>query len=190
MTVGIYAICRIGSNDRYVGQSVNIEKRWGDHRRLLEAGKSHSPALQEAWNYYGEQSFTFVVLEECSEDDLDAREQFHMRQASTLNHNTPYTEPLAVERKYGLDPNDFDLDLDLAETTIQSADDLKSQLEALVGSLVECEKITENIEGYLLFSEFYDDKLVRHCWDSHVDGNELGSANVVEILRRIEQLRA
>ena len=65
MTTGIYAIVNRETGDRYVGQSVNIEKRWSEHGRILGAGKASSPALQEAWNHFGGATFDFQILEQC-----------------------------------------------------------------------------------------------------------------------------
>lgn len=74
---GIYVIYRRGAEGRaYIGSAVNIRKRWGVHLCQLRGGYHHSPALQNAWNKYGEGEFSFAVLEnvDCV-DDLIPREQ-------------------------------------------------------------------------------------------------------------------
>lgn len=61
---GIYIIKNTISAKFYIGSTNNIKKRWLDHKRELKKNKHHSPRLQNAWNKYGEESFTFEVVEE------------------------------------------------------------------------------------------------------------------------------
>ena len=75
MTSGIYAITHQPSGKIYIGSSVNIERRWGDHRKRLRAGTHHSRHLQSAWNKYGEPAFTFDLLLECDVSKLHSIEQ-------------------------------------------------------------------------------------------------------------------
>lgn len=73
--IGIYAIYNTATGKIYVGSSRNIQLRWAQHRSCLKHNKS-TPHLQRAWNKYGEASFEFIVLEECSVENLIEREQF------------------------------------------------------------------------------------------------------------------
>ncbi|WP_142329257.1 helix-turn-helix domain-containing protein [Bacillus sp. AFS088145] len=60
---GIYEIrCRI-NNRVYIGQSRNLKDRISKHKRFLKDGVHENNALQNAWNKYGEENFTFIVLE-------------------------------------------------------------------------------------------------------------------------------
>ena len=73
---GIYAI---RNGDRaYIGHSVNISTRWGQHRSALRNGRHRNPHLQNAWNKHGEDAFEFVILEECAVGVLLEREQHYM----------------------------------------------------------------------------------------------------------------
>lgn len=76
--IGIYAICCIENGRQYVGSAVDVAKRWKLHHRHLSQGRHHSKHLQRAWNKYGESSFVFVVLEECSKSELIEMEQKHI----------------------------------------------------------------------------------------------------------------
>ena len=71
---GIYCIENNVNGKKYVGQAVNIKKRWSQHRQKLRAGTHYNDHLQRAWNQYGESVFSFYVLELCDEQSLDARE--------------------------------------------------------------------------------------------------------------------
>lgn len=62
MTQGIYKIT--GPNDSvYIGSAVNIENRWSVHKNALKNNKHHSKYLQNIWNKYGKDVFTFSILE-------------------------------------------------------------------------------------------------------------------------------
>lgn len=60
---GIYQILNTVNNKRYIGSSVNIKKRWWEHRNQLRNNKHHSVTLQRAFNKYGEEAFKFEVLQ-------------------------------------------------------------------------------------------------------------------------------
>ena len=62
---GIYEIKNALNNHRYIGSSIDIEKRWGEHLRELNGNYHYNVYLQNAWNKYGENKFEFNVLEEC-----------------------------------------------------------------------------------------------------------------------------
>lgn len=70
---GIYMIRNKENGKVYIGQSVDIEKRWKDHRWLLRHGKHHSPHLQRAYNQ-NPQSLVYEVVMECPEDMLNTYE--------------------------------------------------------------------------------------------------------------------
>jgi len=80
---GIYAIVNQTNQHRYVGSAKNLLKRQQHHLRDLATGKHKNPHLQRAYDLYGTDAFSFVVLE-CveHESDLLTREQFYI---DTLN---------------------------------------------------------------------------------------------------------
>ena len=75
MICGIYEIRNIESNRRYIGSSVDIPKRWREHKRLLTANKHHCDRLQKSWNKYGASKFIFSILFFCDRDVLVFYEQ-------------------------------------------------------------------------------------------------------------------
>jgi len=72
---GIYTITHAESQKKYVGSSVDIRKRWWEHRKQLRGGYHHSPMLQRAWNKYGEDSFIFSTILICEKQELVRYEQ-------------------------------------------------------------------------------------------------------------------
>lgn len=72
---GIYKITCTVNSKIYIGSSVNILKRWQNHKSDLNKGKHHSPHLQRAWDKYGESAFQIDVVELVNVDFLEQKEQ-------------------------------------------------------------------------------------------------------------------
>lgn len=62
-TSGIYKITCIANGKIYIGSSINIKRRWDEHRRHLRSGCHHNSLLQNAYNKYGEDVFIIEVIE-------------------------------------------------------------------------------------------------------------------------------
>jgi hypothetical protein len=75
---GIYCIENTVDNKKYIGQSIDIKRRFRSHKSNLRNNKHSNTHLQGAWNLYQEDSFIFYVIEECSECDLDHKEQYYI----------------------------------------------------------------------------------------------------------------
>ena len=75
---------------KYIGQSVNIHKRWLEHKRELNKRTHHNNHLQNAWNKYGEHNFIFRVIELCDKESLDYLEQLWVSKLKTLDRNFGY----------------------------------------------------------------------------------------------------
>lgn len=78
MIIGIYMIKNLSNNKVYIGQSVNINKRWNDHKSKLENNKHENLHLQGAYNQYGQDCFEFSIICECEEKDLNRKEKFYI----------------------------------------------------------------------------------------------------------------
>jgi len=76
MTSGIYQINNIETGAFYVGQSVDVQSRLERHAKKLRGGKHINKHLQNSWNKWDEDAFTFEVLELCPERDLNDREKY------------------------------------------------------------------------------------------------------------------
>lgn len=72
MTIGIYKLGFSGTSKVYVGQSVNIEKRYNEHCNNLLKGVA-KPKLQSAYAEYGKPYLEIVIAAETIEE-LDALE--------------------------------------------------------------------------------------------------------------------
>jgi len=97
---GIYKIINIQNSKLYIGSAENIDKRWGEHRRLLINKKHHSGHLQNSYNLYGVEKFKYEIIENCPEDILIKREQYYIDLYETTNPDKGYNEcPTAGSRK-------------------------------------------------------------------------------------------
>jgi group I intron endonuclease len=67
MNIGIYTIKNKVNGKVYVGQSISLRKRKHDHFRALRTNTHYNTHLQSSWNKYGEDNFTFEVVESYSE---------------------------------------------------------------------------------------------------------------------------
>ena len=74
---GIYKITNIKNNMCYVGQSVNIADRWKQHiKRGMGAETPTRNKLYPVMMAVGVENFTFEIIEDCSRDKLDEREDY------------------------------------------------------------------------------------------------------------------
>lgn len=72
MTCGIYMIKKKDTGQIYIGQSVNIERRWQEH---ISKGKDKS-YIDRAINKYGQDNFVLMIIEEVPKGKLNKREQY------------------------------------------------------------------------------------------------------------------
>ena len=72
-TIGIYKITNKINGKVYIGQSVNIFKRWSVHGNMNRV-TNKSQVISKAIHKYGIESFTFEVLELCTKELLNSRE--------------------------------------------------------------------------------------------------------------------
>ncbi len=73
---GIYSIRNNVNNKCYIGSAVNMIQRKRRHYSDLRNNKHHSAKLQRSWDKYGENCFSFIVLEFVeNKSDLIACEQ-------------------------------------------------------------------------------------------------------------------
>ena len=75
---GIYKITNLINGNSYVGQSVDIHKRWRQEKEDSNNVNSHSYnyPLMRAFRKYGIENFSFDIIEECNIDELNDREVY------------------------------------------------------------------------------------------------------------------
>lgn len=85
---GIYKITNLMNNKVYIGQSTNIYKRWYDEKRLTSINKH----LKNAFTKYGIDNFSFEILEECSEDELNIKEKEYIERFTSFDRECGYNK--------------------------------------------------------------------------------------------------
>ena len=90
MCSGIYMIKNMINGKVYIGQAVNIERRWNEHISELNGNRHFNQHLQRAWNKYGANNFIFSVIEKCSENNLTKREQYWINYYGGIDNNNNY----------------------------------------------------------------------------------------------------
>ena len=74
---GIYKITNLNSEQCYIGQSVDVSKRWKDHCKCgLGIEASATNKLYNNMQKNGVWNFSFELLEECSRNLLNEKERF------------------------------------------------------------------------------------------------------------------
>jgi group I intron endonuclease len=79
--IGIYKITS-PSNKVYIGQGVNIERRFKEYKRLDCKGQT---ILYNSLKKHGAENHTFEIIEECNVEDLNCRERFWQDEFDVLN---------------------------------------------------------------------------------------------------------
>lgn len=78
MKSGVYQIVNTINGKRYIGSSINIKKRWREHRGALKGRRHHNTYLQRSWDKYGKSNFDFQVIYYCGRDTVCNNEQFFL----------------------------------------------------------------------------------------------------------------
>ena len=81
---GIYKIENKINNKKYIGQSKNILRRWQHHRHYLNKNQHENPYLQNEWNKYSENNFTFEIIHKCNETELNQWEEYYINKYDTF----------------------------------------------------------------------------------------------------------
>ena len=87
---GIYKITNITTDECYIGQAVDIYRRWSDHCKCgLGIDTPPGNKLYKAMQEYGLENFTFELLVECSQPELNEKEKYFidLYQADTFGYN-------------------------------------------------------------------------------------------------------
>lgn len=84
--IGIYCIRNKINDKRYIGRSLEMQRRWEMHRKELNSNTHKNDYLQNAWNKYGEDNFEFEILELCEADRLDELEIHYIKKYGTFNN--------------------------------------------------------------------------------------------------------
>ena len=82
MICGIYKIQNLINNKVYIGQSIDIKTRWYKHKCAQDDFYIH-----KALRKYGINNFSFEILEECSQEELNKKEKYYIQFYNSLIPN-------------------------------------------------------------------------------------------------------
>ena len=88
--IGIYSITNIINYKKYIGQSIDIKRRFRDHRWALRHNKHENDHLQKSFNKYGIDCFVFEIVCECTKEELDDLERYYIEYYDTTNSDKGY----------------------------------------------------------------------------------------------------
>jgi group I intron endonuclease len=90
--IGIYKITN-PNGKIYIGQSVDIEKRWKLHKYVHESGRCNYH-LYNSFRKYGFDAHIFEVVEECMDSELNDRERYYQDKYNSIKEglNSRYTK--------------------------------------------------------------------------------------------------
>lgn len=77
---GIYKITNKVNGKVYIGQAVDIERRWKEHEKRVfyKNGKDYHSPLYRSIRKHGLNNFSFEIIEECPAEDLNDKEVFYI----------------------------------------------------------------------------------------------------------------
>ena len=79
--IGIYKITNKLNGKAYIGQSIDIKRRWQEHKNE----KNSSNSLYQDFKIFGIENFNFEILEICNEEELNNKEKYWINYFNTYN---------------------------------------------------------------------------------------------------------
>lgn len=76
----------------YVGCSVDVDRRINTHKSKLSKGIHNNLHLQQSYEKYGKDVFTFTLIEECTIENLYEREDYYATYYNSMDKNYGYNK--------------------------------------------------------------------------------------------------
>lgn len=83
--IGIYKITNLVNNKIYIGKSITVNYRWSKHLWCLRRNCHINKHLQSSFNKYGEENFSYNIIEECESVNLNDREKYWVSYLDSSN---------------------------------------------------------------------------------------------------------
>lgn len=106
---GIYKITNLINNKIYIGQSINCQRRWTEHKRSGRINPTFSKNIRDynvpihcAMRKYGIENFQFEIIEECASSQLDDKEQYWIKYYQSNDKEKGYNITAGGQQNFGL----------------------------------------------------------------------------------------
>lgn len=84
---GIYKITNLKTKECYIGQAVDVAKRFSEHAKCgLGIDTPAANKLYKAMQEYGLQNFSWELLEKCSREQLNEKERYYIDFYNSVNY--------------------------------------------------------------------------------------------------------
>ena len=107
--IGIYKITNQVNGKIYVGQSIDIQQRWKQHKQQADGTRCNNK-LYKAIRQYGIENFLFEIIEQCefSREQLDERQRYWINYYNSYNDGYNSTPGGQIEGSWALyNPDDI-----------------------------------------------------------------------------------
>lgn len=118
---GIYKITNLINQKCYIGQSIDILRRWRNHKTTSQNSlkEAYEYPLYRAFRKYGLENFSFEILEECTQAELDSKESFYIEKYNSIIQG--YNQSLVGQGGTKITPQEVQLiKYDLIHTNLSS----------------------------------------------------------------------
>ena len=106
---GIYKITNLINNKIYIGQSIDCQRRWTEHKRSGHINPTFSKSIRDynvpihcAMRKYGIENFQFEIIEECASSQLNDKEQYWIKYYQSNNKEKGYNMTAGGQQNFGL----------------------------------------------------------------------------------------
>lgn len=141
---GIYLIRNKTNNKIYIGQSVDIKRRWQEHLRSAQPDKYQIKSERDskvpihlAMQKHGVDSFEITVLEECTKEQLNDRERYWIKSLRSNNKEIGYNLGEGGQENFALKGENHSQ----AKLTQKDVDNIINLLQTTNMSLPEINKL-------------------------------------------------
>lgn len=169
---GIYAIRHLQSGKLYVGSANDLERRFIEHRTTLDAKKHPNRHLQRAWNKYGNDAFTFEVLEyvedarrlvEREQHWLDRTESYKRPRGYNLAHRAQsmlgYKHSTAARRRMSKAHIGYDMPIDQRKKISRALKGNKEHSKQARRKLSEAHAVLSKGDVYAVLDKYYYEEM-------------------------------
>ena len=141
---GIYLITNKINGKIYIGQSIDIHRRYSEHKRSGQPEKySHkgerdlNSPIHLAMQKYGVENFTLSILEECSKEQLNEKQKYWIKKYNSCDKTIGYNVSEGGQDKVGA-KGEFHSQAKLTQAEVN---DIKDKLKNTTLSLTEINQI-------------------------------------------------